>query len=346
LFYDAQYNHIYASYSIDYFYICIDFINKDIKDMTIQQLEYIIAVDNYRHFAKAAEACFVTQPTLSMMIQKLEDELEVKIFDRMVQPVVPTAIGKKIIKQAHTSIYHFNQIKELINNEKDILVGDFRLGIIPTIATYLVPELLKFVGESDSGINLMMQEIPTSVMVEHIVNGKIDGGLAATPLKNPLLLEIPIYYEKFYAYISPEDKTFDDEEIDLGDVDIRRLWLLDNIHCLRGQVESLCKRKKENEQRRTANYESGSLDTLINIVDYNGGLTIIPEMTAMGLPEEKQNNLRKIKDDVSVREISMVVSCNFVRQKMAGAITEMIKKTVPKSMQNPALSKYVVDVKY
>ncbi|MDR0699258.1 MAG: hydrogen peroxide-inducible genes activator [Tannerella sp.] len=314
--------------------------------MTIQQLEYIIAVDNYRRFAKAAESCCVTQPTLSMMIQKLEDELDVKIFDRMVQPVVPTEIGKKIIKQAHISIYHFNQIKELVNNEKDILTGDFRLGIIPTVATYLVPELLRLVGDSDSGINLMMQELPTSVMVEHIVNGKIDGGLAATPLKSPLLLEIPIYYEKFYAYVSSEDKSFDEEEIDLGNIDIRKLWLLDNIHCLRGQVESLCKRKRESDRQRTVNYESGSLDTLINIVDYNGGFTIIPEMTAMGLPEEKQNNLRKIKGDVSVREISLVVSCNFVRQKMAGTITEMIKKTTPKSMQDPALVKYAIDVMY
>jgi LysR family hydrogen peroxide-inducible transcriptional activator len=314
--------------------------------MTIQQLEYIIAVDNYRHFAKAAEACYVTQPTLSMMIQKLEDELDVKIFDRTIQPVEPTETGKKIIKQAHTSVYHFNRIREIVCNEKNILTGDFKMGIIPTIATYLVPELLKLVAGSEMEINLLMQEIPTSVMVENILNGRIDGGLAATPLKNPLLIEMPVYYEKFYAYISPEDKAFDEDEIDLSDIDIRKIWLLDNIHCLRGQVESLCKRKKESSQHRTANYESGSLDTLINIVDYNGGLTVIPEMTAMGLSEEKQNNLRKIKGDVSVREISLVVSCNFVRQKMAGAIVEMIKKTVPKSMQNPELSKYVVDVHY
>ncbi|MDR1380740.1 MAG: hydrogen peroxide-inducible genes activator [Tannerella sp.] len=314
--------------------------------MTIQQLEYIIAVDNYRHFVKAAEACSVTQPTLSMMIQKLEDELEVKIFDRTVHPVRPTEIGEKIIRQAHTSVYQFNQIKELVNNEKDILTGDFRMGVIPTVATYLVPELLNLVSESYSGINLMMQEIPTSAMVESILNGKIDGGLAATPLKNPLLVEMPIYYEKFYAYISPEDRAFDGEEIDLGEIDLRKLWLLNNVHCLRGQVETLCKRKKETGQRRTVNYESGTLDTLINIVDYNGGFTIIPEMTAMGLPEEKQNNLRRIKGDVSVREISLVVSNNFVRQKMAGLITEMIRESVPKSMQDPALSRYAIDVQY
>ena len=314
--------------------------------MTIQQLEYIIAVDNYRHFAKAAEACYVTQPTLSMMIQKLEDELDVKVFDRMVQPVAPTEVGKKIIKQAHTSIYHFKQIKELVNNERDVLAGDFKLGVIPTIASYLVPELLRFIHQSKTGINLLMQEIPTSVIVESIINGKIDGGLAATPLKNPHLVEIPIYYEKFYAYLSPDDEFFGEEEIDLADIDIRHVWLLNNIHCLRGQVETLCKRKKENDQHRTANYESGSLDTLINIVDYNGGLTIIPEMTAMGLPEEKQNNLRKIKGDVSVREISLIVSRDFVRQKMANAIVDMIKESVPKSMLEPELKNYVVSVNY
>jgi LysR family hydrogen peroxide-inducible transcriptional activator len=313
--------------------------------MTIQQLEYIVAVDNYRHFAKAAEACYVTQPTLSTMIQKLEDELSVKVFDRMVQPVEPTEIGKKIIRQAHTSIYHFNLIKELVNSEKDTLSGDFKLGVIPTVASYLVPELLRLMHRSEAGINLFMQEIPTHAMIGSVLNGKIDSGLAATPLKNPNLVEIPIYYEKFYAYLSPEDEFFGEEEIDLKEIDIRHVWLLNNIHCLRGQVETLCKRKKEHDPQRAA-YESGSLDTLINIVDCNGGLTVIPEMTAMGLPEERQNNLRRIKGDVSVREVSLVVSRDFVRQKMADAIVDMIRKSVPRSMLDPELKKFVVDVLY
>jgi LysR family hydrogen peroxide-inducible transcriptional activator len=314
--------------------------------MTIQQLEYIIAVDNYRHFAKAAEACHVTQPTLSMMIQKFEDELRVKVFDRTVQPVVPTGIGEKIIRQAHTSIYHFNRIKELVNDEKNMLTGDFHLGIIPTIASYLVPELLRFIHQSGFGINLFMEEIPTYIMVESIINGKIDGGLAATPLKNPHLLEIPVYYEKFYVYLSPEGEFSGEDEIDLKEIDIRHVWLLNIFHCLRGQVDSLCKIKKENDRSRTANYEAGSLETLINIVDYNGGLTIIPEMTAMGLPEEKQNNLRKIKGDLSVREISLVVSRDFVRQKMANVIVGIVRESVPKSMLDPELKKYAVDVPY
>ena len=314
--------------------------------MTIQQLEYIIAVDNYRHFAKAAEACYVTQPTLSMMIQKLEDELGVKIFDRRANPVEPTSIGKLILEQARTSVCHFNQVKEVIHNEMNILEGDFKLGIIPTIATYIVPELLRTVGAAETGINLIMRETPTSVIIEDIINGKLDGGLAATPLNNPMLMEIPIYYEKFYAYTSPLDSFAEDEEIDMTNIDICDLWLLENIHCLRGQALNLCQRRQEGLECRTAKYESGSLDTLISIVDYNGGLTIIPEMTAMGLSEEKQSNLRNIKGNTTVREVSLLVSKEFVRHNIANAIVDMIKRSVPKSMQDPELKKYTVGVNY
>ena len=314
--------------------------------MTIQQLEYIIAVDNYRHFAKAAEACFITQPTLSMMIQKLEDELGVKIFDRRTNPVEPTSVGKLILEQARTSVCHFNQVREVVNNEMNILTGDFKIGIIPTIATYIVPELLRTISDTESGINLIMQEVPTHLIVENILNGKLDGGLAATPLNHQMLTEMPIYYEKFYAYTSPLDSYAEDVEIDMTNIDICNLWLLENVHCFRGQALNLCKRKQEGLECRTAKYESGSLDTLISIVDYNGGLTIIPEMTAMGLPEEKQSNLRNIKGNTSVREVSLIVSKDFVRRNVANAIVGMVKKSVPKSMQNPELKKFTVGVNY
>lgn len=316
--------------------------------MTVQQLEYIIAVDNYRHFAKAAEACYVTQPTLSMMIQKLEDELDVKIFDRSAHPVEPTNTGKKILEQARVSLRHFYQIKEVVDNEKNILTGDFKLGIIPTIATYIVPELLQSMSQATTGINLNLQETPTVEIVESLLNGKLDGGLAATPLNHPMLVEIPIYYEKFYAYVSPIEGLFENEEVDLSEVDINAVWLLENIHCLRGQIIKLCQMKREQDKAKTTKikYESGSMDTLINIVDYNGGLTVIPEMTAMGLPEDKQGNLRRLKGDTAVREVSLIVSQDFVRQKMANEIVEMIKKSVPKSMQDTSLKQYIVDVSY
>lgn len=312
--------------------------------MTIQQLEYIIAVDNYRHFAKAAEACFVTQPTLSMMIQKLEEELDVKIFDRSAHPVKPTEIGKSIIGQARTSLKHFKQINELVNNEKDILKGSFNLAIIPTIAPYIVPELLSKQKEDDQEIELTLKELPTHEVIENILNGTIDGGLVAGPLKHPMLVEFPIYYERFYAYVSPNETCYNDDEIDLDQININDIWLLENIHCLRGQIQKLCKMKKDSVNNEYVKYEAGSIDTLINIVDYNSGLTIIPEMSAMSLSEDKQSNLKEFKGMTSVREVSVVVSQGFVRKKMLDAIINMIKQSVPKSMQNPELKKYVVDL--
>ncbi|MDR3220242.1 MAG: hydrogen peroxide-inducible genes activator [Dysgonamonadaceae bacterium] len=314
--------------------------------MNIQQLEYVIAVDNFRHFARAAEVCFVTQPTLSMMIQKLEDELAVKIFDRTKHPVEPTAIGKQIIEQAHISLRHFKQIKEIVENEQNIVTGSFKLGIIPTIASYLVPVLLQKHHADNNEIELTLKETTTHNMINDILKGTLNGGILAGPLHHPELSEYPLYYEKFYAYVSPQDASYQEKEIDLDKIDITDVWLLENEHCLRGQIERLCQLKKKSTTDDTSfvRYESGSIDTLINVVDYNPGITIIPEMHAMGLSEEKQENLRPFKNMMAVREVSLVVSNEYVRKTMLNKILDIIKDSVPKSMQNPELKAYVVDL--
>jgi LysR family hydrogen peroxide-inducible transcriptional activator len=315
--------------------------------MNIQQLEYVIAVDNFRHFAKAAEICHVTQPTLSMMIQKLEEELDVRIFDRSKHPVEPTSIGKQIIEQARISLRHFKQIRELIENEQNMTTGSLKLGIIPTIASYLVPILLHKHSTGYRDIDLTLKESATNELISELLNGTLDGGILAGPLNHPGLCEYPVYYEKFYAYVSPLNNTFNEKEIDLNKVDISMVWLLENEHCLRGQIERLCKLKKNSESgnpAHTVKYESGSIDTLINVVDYNPGITIIPEMHAMGLNEEKQENLRAFKNLTAVREVSLVVSKEYVRKTMLNLILEIIKSSAPKSMQNPELKAYVIDL--
>jgi LysR family hydrogen peroxide-inducible transcriptional activator len=315
--------------------------------MNIQQLEYVIAVDNFRHFAKAAEICNVTQPTLSMMIQKLEEELNVKIFDRSRHPIEPTAIGRQIIEQARISLRHFKQIREVIANEHNIASGSFKLGIIPTIASYLVPILLNKNSSKYTNVDLILKESTTNELIDELLKGTLDGGILAGPLNHPGLSEYPVYYEKFYASVSPLDHIHDDKEIDLEKVDISMVWLLENEHCLRGQIERLCKLKKREQAVNpvhTVKYESGSIDTLINVVDYNPGITIIPEMHAMGLNEEKQGNLRAFKDITAVREVSLVVSKEYVRKTLLGLVLEIIKASVPKSMQNPELKAYVIDL--
>ena len=311
--------------------------------MNIQQLEYLIAVNNYRHFARAAESCNVTQPTLSMMIQKLEEELDVKIFDRSSHPVQPTAIGVQIIEQARISLKHFKQIKEIVDMERHVVKGSFKLGVIPTIAPFLVPELLNKQSHS-SEIDLILKECTTNNIIADILNGTLDGGLLAGPLYNDALVEYPIYYEKFYAYVSPRDELYLEKEIDLDKIDISRVWLLENIHCLRGQIERLCKMRKNVVANDPIRYEAGSIDTLINIVDYNYGMTVIPEMAAMGMSEEKQENLRPFKNVTAVREVSLVVSNEYVRKTMLNHISNLIRESVPKSMQDPALKVFVVDI--
>ncbi|MDR3057271.1 MAG: LysR family transcriptional regulator, partial [Prevotella sp.] len=236
--------------------------------MNIQQLEYIIAVDNNRHFAKAAEASFVTQPTLSMMIQKLEDELGVKIFDRSQLPVQPTVIGVQIINQARVIVSQVKQIKEIIQEEKGIVQGVFKLGIIPTIAPYLLPKLMKIHDENGYDIVLVIEETTTGQIIEKLLNGALDGAILATPLKNDKISEHPIYYERFYAYVSPrETSLYAKKELEEDDLNINRLWLLEEVHCFRGQILRICNMRKRKSSHSLFSYEAGSINTLINIVD-------------------------------------------------------------------------------
>jgi LysR family hydrogen peroxide-inducible transcriptional activator len=312
--------------------------------MNIQQLEYIVAVDNYRHFEKAAEACFITQPTLSAMIKKFEQELDLTIFDRSAHPIRPTSAGSLIIEQARITLRNFRQIKEISENERNMIQGEFKLSIIPTIAPYIVPELLHKQDIDNAELSLTINESTTDNLIVNLLNGSVDGGLMAGPLNHPRLAEYPIYFEQFYAYVSPLDAMYKEKEIDLNSVDINTIWLLENIHCLRGQIEQLCHIKRRKNNAASVKYEAGSIETLINVVEQNAGITIIPEMSAMSLNEDKQDNLRLFKNLDAYREVSLVVSKEYMRKAMLNRVLEMIKAVVPVSMQNDERKKYVVDV--
>ena len=261
--------------------------------MNIQQLEYIIAVDNHRHFSKAAEASFVTQPTLSMMIQKLEDELGVRIFDRTQTPIEPTDVGRKVIEQARVSIAQINQIKEIVEEEKGVIKGVFRLAIIPTVSPYLLPKLMQTHREQNSDIRLVISEMTTNQILANLAKGTIDGGILATPLHDERMKERPVYYEKFLAYVSPNER-FLHSKTSLVESDLKgaKLWLLDEVHCFRTQILNLCNLKNKNIVNSAFTYEAGSIETLINIVDNNDGITIIPEMALDHLTEKQKLDSR------------------------------------------------------
>ena len=312
--------------------------------MNIQQLEYIIAVDNHRHFSKAAEASFVTQPTLSMMIQKLEDELGVKIFDRSQLPVKPTEIGRRIIDQARIAVSQVNQIKELIQEEKGIIKGVFRLGIIPTVSPYLLPSLMQIHSGNNYDIRIIISELTTDQILSGLANDSLDGGILATPLNEPSIKEYPIYYEQFFAYVSPLEKSlYVKNALDEDDLNNSKLWLLDEVHCFRTQILHLCNLKKRRASNQSIfTYEAGSIDTLINIVDQNEGLTVIPEMAVTNLSELQKKNVRPFRNSTPVREISLITRKEFIRERMIDILIDEVKAAVPKSLQDEAMKKYVI----
>ena len=208
--------------------------------MTIQQLEYILAVDQFRHFARAAEYCQVTQPTLSAMIQKLEDELGVKLFDRSIQPVCPTAIGQKVLDQARVILAQAAQVKEIISEEKQSLSGIFRLGVLPTIAPYLLPRFFPQLMEKYPELDIRVTEMKTQDIQQALHSGDLDAGIIASKLEDAFLTEETLFYEQFYAYVSKKEPSFKHEVVRTSDITGERLWLLDEGHCFRDQLVRFC----------------------------------------------------------------------------------------------------------
>lgn len=306
--------------------------------MTLQQLEYIIALDKHRHFVKAAESCHVTQSTLSMMIQKLEQELEINIFDRKSQPIQPTEIGQLLIDQAKVILYNAKQFKELALNEKQQESGKVTLGIIPTVAPYVLPRLFSILQEKNPNIKLHVKEITTGEIINQLEKAEIDMALLATPLNNPNFLEIPVYYERFFGYVSPTEDLYELKELEMHHIPMDHLWILKEGHCLRNQVLRLC----EFDSGFSSIYEAGSIDTLIKIVDTNGGYTIIPELHIDLLNEQQKLNVRPIVNPEPNREISLVVRNDYVKERLLNVIAKNISDTIPENMLDERLKKFSI----
>ncbi len=301
--------------------------------MNLQQLEYIIAVDNYRHFAKAAEKSFVTQPTLSMMIQKLEEELGIKIFDRSKQPVIPTLHGEEVIKRAKAILVQVNHLKEYTDELKGEMTGEFRLGIIPTLAPYLLPMFLSDFHKKFPLLRISIKEMTTDEMIVKLRNGELDMGLLATPLQEPSLEEHPLFYEEFLVYASKGEKLPQKKFLLPKELNINSLWLLEEGHCLRQQVFNLCELKKQ--EKENLHYEAGSIETLINLVDFNKGITIVPKLAVLNLRPSQLKNIREFANPKPVREISLVMLKDFPRKKLLEHLTHQIVTAVPEEMLNP-----------
>lgn len=302
--------------------------------MNLQQLEYIVAVDVHRHFVTAAEKCFVTQATLSMMIKKLEDELEVKIFDRSKQPVVPTEIGKLIIAQAKKALQDTARIKEIVNEERGLVRGELKVGIIPTLAPYIIPMFINSFLKKYPDVKLQISELTTEAITEKLEQYSLDVGIMATPLNNAALIEQPLFYEQFVVYASAHEKLLKKKYLLAQDIDINRLWLLEEGHCLRSQVMNLCELKHREKELHQLDFESGSIETLKKIVDLNQGITILPELALNDLHASQRDRVRQFKSPAPVREISIVTFRHFVKEKLIDALKQEILDNIPADMKS------------
>ena len=299
--------------------------------MTLQQLEYILAVDRYRHFGRAAEACNVTQPTLSAMIGKLEEELNVKLFDRNRQPICPTPVGEQVIRQAKEVLSQADSIKDIVEEEKHSLNGTFRVGILPTIAPYLLPRFFPQLMKKYPALDIRVREMKTHEIKEALLQGDIDAGILANIEGLEEYSQLHLFYEKYEGYVSREDALFAKETLRTSDVaSSRDLWLLDEGHCFRDQMVRFCQMKSS--QTSQLAYNLGSMETFMRMVESGKGITFIPELAVMQLGSEQKELVRPFAIPVPTRQLLLITNRNFIRQTLLDVIVKEIQASVPKEM--------------
>ena len=297
--------------------------------MNLQQLEYILALEEHQSFSKAAEAKFISQPALSMMIQKLEDELDLKLFDRSKKPIVPTAVGRPVIDQARVILREVKKLEEINRSLKKTLQGELSIGIIPTLAPYLLPLFLKPFLEKFPEIHIKIYENTTEVIVDKLKTGMLDAGILVTPLSYRFIREIPLFYERFFVY---SHDYFQKNYLLPEDIDPDELWLLQEGHCFRSQIMNLCELRKKSRTR--FEFEAGSIDTLIKMVDHQSGVTILPELATFTLSEYQKAHLKPFAPPAPVREVSLVTHRDYVKKSLIGALQTAIMSHLPELNQS------------
>lgn len=296
--------------------------------MNLQQLEYIIAVERERHFVKAAEKCFVTQATLSMMVKKLEEELGIQLFDRSQQPVKPTREGVEIIELAKKIVAQTKMMKDYARELRDEVSGELRLVIIPTLAPYLLPLFLRDFNRQFPHLKVHIREMISDDVITALKQGSADVGIMATPLNHREIKEHPLFYEEFFPYASESEVLPKKKYLLPNDISPHRLWLLEEGHCLRDQLLHLCSLKHAEAEDNLVRYEVGSIETLINMVDSNEGITVLPKLATERLTPQQQAKLRVFAPPKPAREVSLVTVQDFPRKKLLQHLKECILEAV------------------
>lgn len=294
--------------------------------MTITQLKYLLSVAEHRNFTQAAEHCFVTQPTLSMQIQKLEDELDLQIFDRTKKPIEITRVGAMILEQAKHIVDEASRISDIVDQQKGFIGGDFTIGVIPTVMPTLLPLFLKAFNNKYPKVNLIIKEENTATIIKNLHEGKLDAAIAATPLENDGLVERPLYYEPFVAYLNHNNSLLEKKELQAEDLDDQNILLLKDGHCFRDGILNICGGLKTTNSG--FNIESGSFETLINLVDEGLGMTLLPYLNTRNLSDSKKLNIRSFKNPSPAREISLIYHKNELKLHISEALRDVISGVI------------------
>lgn len=302
--------------------------------MNIQQLEYIVALDTYKNFSKAAESCFITQATLSTMIKRLEDEIDVVLFDRKKTPIITTDCGKEIIEEAKLVLFHKNKLKEISLDIKGKIEGSLRIGIIPTIAANLLHRILASVMRKYPKLKLTILEITTQNIIDKIKKGELDMGIVSTPLLDDEMEEKILYYEKLMVYGNSESlKT---KYLNPNDLANHKIWLLEKENCLADQITNICSLQKK-EALNNLDFQPNSFDSLLNIVDNFDGLTLIPELYFLDMPLERKKNVRDFVSPFPVREVSIIYHRPYAKFRLIEAISKEIKTIIEPLLESSQL---------
>jgi len=316
--------------------------------MNIQQIEYVIAVSKSKTFGEAADKCFVTQSTLSTMVARFESEIGVIIFDRKTKPVSVTTEGEHILKQLKiisNEISNLDYVADRVKGESNNEIsGNIRLGAIPTIAPFVLPQFLKGFLKLHTRLQLEVSEIPTQKIIDQLLSRELDIGLVSIPLKHDDLVEIPLYSEPFHLYDrqSKESKS----DVNITDIDFTRLWLLEEGHCMRNQVEKICEIKSRNEQIGNLTYKSGTINTLLKLVNQNNGLTLLPHLATLELTRAEKKYVHEFTDVAPVRRIGLVVHKHYVKKKVLKKLQEDIQKKIKPLIGQMPKDERVIDPLY
>ena len=295
--------------------------------MTITQLQYVLAVAEYKNFTLAAEKSYVTQPTLSMQVQKLEDELGVLIFDRGKKPITITEVGKKIVDQAKNIVAEAERIKDIVDQDKGFIGGDYTLGIIPTVMPTLLPMFLNTFIKKYPKVNLIIKEQSTDTLIRNLLDGHLDAAIAATPLEIEFIKERPLYYEPFVGYVPQNHRLAKEELLTTEHLDVNDILLLQDGHCFRDGVINLCKSTK-NIQGEQFKIESGSFETLVSLADEGMGMTLLPYLNTLQLDPSKKRNLKPFESPSPAREISLIYHKSELKIQITDALREVISSIV------------------